>query len=134
MKIFQTSQDDYDRNYSKYQEIGSLIEVSPSFCKSASYGDFIKPSNSYFSVNQSFIAHVFHSTQKKSNVYYGSSNLLGPIYKVIEIPIGSEIHNLHGGIFVVLPDNSVFRISRPTINKNSLEEISNHKKVSYNID
>jgi len=60
----------------------------------------LKPSNSYYEVIVPFVAYVTKSFEP-SNSYYGSSQLYAPTRVEYPLKKGDQIHNLHGGIFVV---------------------------------
>lgn len=60
----------------------------------------LAPANSYYRVIKPFDIYVL-SGHEKSNAYYGSANILRPIFKKFKAVVGDEIHNLYGGLFWV---------------------------------
>ncbi len=56
--------------------------------------------NSYYRVRKGFTLYQLAGF-RPSNRYYGASQLSDPIYTARQAKAGDELHNLHGGIFLV---------------------------------
>src|SRR4051812_41251184 len=65
----------------------------------------LAPANSYYRVISPFALHALTGF-KPTNCYYGSSQIFTAAYEGIQTTVGGEIHNLHGGVFYVLPDST----------------------------
>jgi hypothetical protein len=120
MKIIES---DFESDSNAEHPVGSIVTVIPTFVKSSSSNkDNLPPSNSYYKVTKSFNAQIRVGTEENTNTYYGAAKLLGCIFEVISVPSGSEIHKLHGGLFLIM-GGSPHELRSKTFDFTNLTEI-----------
>lgn len=128
------NEDDFESDANTPHPVGTKISINPTFVKSSGIQrNNLDPSNSYYKVNKEFNAQVRVGDNMNTNTYCGASQVISPIYEVITVPVGSEIHNLHGGLFLIRDGKSQELRSR-NFDLNLLNEIpynSTTKVQSY---
>jgi hypothetical protein len=99
-----------EAEWRRRRRVGQLTRDDPTFIKYVARLDSgLGSPNSFWTVVEPFTVER-ELGSADTHTFFGRSMVLAIVREVVELPRGSEVRNLCGGLFAALPDGSTFSI------------------------